>query len=77
VDELDNPTGIAVAKLAEQKGVTLVAYDRAIFQGSKTYYGGLGPGGQDGRLRRDQHGQGHLRARRRECLLRGRDLMIS
>ena len=38
VDELDNPTGIAVAKLAEQKGVTLIAYDRAIFQGTKTYY---------------------------------------
>jgi D-xylose transport system substrate-binding protein len=38
VDELDNPTGIAVAKLAEQKGVTLIAYDRAIFQGTSTYY---------------------------------------
>ena len=38
VDEIDNPTGVAVAKLAEQKGVTLIAYDRAIFQGSNTYY---------------------------------------
>jgi D-xylose transport system substrate-binding protein len=38
VDELDNPTGVAVAKLAESKGVTLIAYDRAIFQGSSTYY---------------------------------------
>jgi len=38
VDEIDNPTGVAVAKLAESKGVTLIAYDRAIFQGSSTYY---------------------------------------
>jgi D-xylose transport system substrate-binding protein len=29
---------VAVAKLAEQKGVTLIAYDRAIFQGTNTYY---------------------------------------
>ena len=35
---LDGPTGIAIAKLADQKGVTLIAYDRAIFEGSKTYY---------------------------------------
>jgi len=35
---LDGPTGVAVAKLAQQKGVTLIAYDRAIFQGNKTYY---------------------------------------
>jgi D-xylose transport system substrate-binding protein len=35
---LDGPTGVAVAKLAQSKGVTLIAYDRAIFQGSKTYY---------------------------------------
>ena len=35
---LDGPTGVAVAKLAEQKGVTLIAYDRAIFEGTKTYY---------------------------------------
>jgi D-xylose transport system substrate-binding protein len=38
VDPLDAPTGVAVAKLAEQKGVTLIAYDRAIFQGTNTYY---------------------------------------
>ena len=35
---LDGPTGVAIAKLAEQKGVTLIAYDRAIFEGSSTYY---------------------------------------
>ena len=35
---LDGPTGVAVAKLAEQKGVTLIAYDRASFEGTKTYY---------------------------------------
>ena len=35
---LDGPTGVAIAKLAESKGVTLIAYDRAIFQGSNTYY---------------------------------------
>ena len=35
---LDGPTGVAIAKLAEQKGVTLIAYDRAIFQGTNTYY---------------------------------------
>src|SRR5262249_2930083 len=32
------PTGVAIAKLAESKGVTLISYDRATFQGSKTYY---------------------------------------
>jgi len=35
---LDGPTGVAIAKLAQQKGVTLIAYDRAIFQGTSTYY---------------------------------------
>ena len=35
---LDGPSGIAVAQLAASKGVTLIAYDRAIFQGKKTYY---------------------------------------
>ena len=35
---LDGPTGVAIAKLAESKGVILIAYDRAIFQGSATYY---------------------------------------
>jgi D-xylose transport system substrate-binding protein len=38
VDPLDGPTGEAIAKLAQSKGVTLVAYDRAIFAGNKTYY---------------------------------------
>lgn len=35
---LDGPTGVAIAKLAEQKGVILISYDRATFEGSKTYY---------------------------------------
>jgi D-xylose transport system substrate-binding protein len=35
---LDGPTGKAIAQLASSKGVTLVSYDRATFQGSKTYY---------------------------------------
>jgi D-xylose transport system substrate-binding protein len=35
---LDGPTGVAIAKLAQQKGVTLIAYDRAIFEGTTTYY---------------------------------------
>jgi D-xylose transport system substrate-binding protein len=35
---LDGPTGVAIAKLAEQKGVTLISYDRATFEGAKTYY---------------------------------------
>jgi len=35
---LDGPTGIAIAKLAESKGVTMISYDRATFEGSKTYY---------------------------------------
>ena len=35
---LDGPTGVAIAKLAESKGVTLISYDRATFQGSDTYY---------------------------------------
>jgi D-xylose transport system substrate-binding protein len=38
MDPLDGPTGVAIAKLAESKGVTLISYDRATFQGSKTYY---------------------------------------
>ena len=106
MDPLDGPTGVAIAQLAESKGVTLISYDRATFQGSNTYYvsfdnqlvgqligkgfkclrcllgdlqapglrperrrghrpqrhllchglqpGGLEPGGQDGRCRRDQ-----------------------
>jgi len=35
---LDGPTGVAIAQLAESKGVTLISYDRATFQGSDTYY---------------------------------------
>jgi len=38
VDPLDGPTGEAIAKLAQSKGVTMIAYDRAIFSGNKTYY---------------------------------------
>src|ERR1019366_1061652 len=38
MDPLDGPTGIAIAQLAESKGVTLISYDRATFQGSDTYY---------------------------------------
>src|SRR5215469_13884161 len=38
MDPLDGPTGQAIAKLAESKGVTMISYDRATFQGSKTYY---------------------------------------
>src|SRR5262250_1252259 len=34
MDPLDGPTGVAIAKLAESKGVTLISYDRATFQGS-------------------------------------------
>ncbi len=36
---LDGPTGLAIAQLAQQKGVTLISYDRATFPPSgKTYY---------------------------------------
>jgi D-xylose transport system substrate-binding protein len=38
MDPLDAPTGVAIAKLAESKGVTLISYDRATFQGTNTYY---------------------------------------
>ena len=38
MDPLDGPTGVAIAQLAESKGVTLISYDRATFQGSNTYY---------------------------------------
>jgi len=38
VDPLDGPTGEAIAKLAQSKGVILIAYYRAIFAGNKTYY---------------------------------------
>jgi D-xylose transport system substrate-binding protein len=38
VTPIDGPTGVAIAKLAESKGVILIAYDRAIYQGTNTYY---------------------------------------
>jgi len=38
MDPLDGPTGVAIAKLAESKGVIMISYDRATFQGSNTYY---------------------------------------
>jgi D-xylose transport system substrate-binding protein len=38
VDPLDGPTGVAIAQLAASKGVTLISYDRATFQGHNTYY---------------------------------------
>jgi D-xylose transport system substrate-binding protein len=38
MDPLDGPTGVAIAKLAQSKGVTLISYDRATFQGTSTYY---------------------------------------
>jgi len=38
MDPIDSPTGVAIAQLAESKGVTMISYDRATFQGSKTYY---------------------------------------
>jgi D-xylose transport system substrate-binding protein len=37
-DPLDGPTGSAIVQLANTKGVTVISYDRATFQGSKTYY---------------------------------------
>ena len=38
MDPLDGPTGVAIAQLAQSKGVTLISYDRATFQGTNTYY---------------------------------------
>ncbi len=38
MDPLDGPTGVAIAQLAQSHGVTMISYDRATFQGSKTYY---------------------------------------
>jgi D-xylose transport system substrate-binding protein len=38
MDPLDGPTGVAIAQLAESKGVKLISYDRATFQGHNTYY---------------------------------------
>src|SRR5215475_562396 len=36
MDPLDGPTGVAIAQLAQSKGVTLISYDRATFQGFQT-----------------------------------------
>src|SRR5207249_10553224 len=38
MDPLDGPTGVAIAKLATSKGVPLISYDRATFQGTKPHY---------------------------------------
>jgi D-xylose transport system substrate-binding protein len=38
VDPIDGPSGVAVAKLAQSKGVQLISYDRATFEGTNTYY---------------------------------------
>ena len=38
MDPLDGPTGVAIAQLAQSHGVTMISYDRATFQGTKTYY---------------------------------------
>ncbi len=38
MDPLDGPTGVTIAQKAEAAHVTLISYDRATFQGSKTYY---------------------------------------
>jgi D-xylose transport system substrate-binding protein len=38
MDPLDGPTGKAIAQLAQSKGVIMISYDRATFQGTKTYY---------------------------------------
>jgi D-xylose transport system substrate-binding protein len=38
VDPLDGPTGKQIQTLAAQAGIPMVSYDRATFQGDKTYY---------------------------------------
>ena len=38
VDPLDGPTGTQIQTLASAAGVQVIAYDRAIFQGTNTYY---------------------------------------
>jgi D-xylose transport system substrate-binding protein len=38
VDPLDGPTGKQIQALAAQAGIPMVSYDRATFQGDKTYY---------------------------------------
>jgi D-xylose transport system substrate-binding protein len=38
VDPLDGPTGKSIQAAAAAAGVTMISYDRATFQGTKTYY---------------------------------------
>jgi D-xylose transport system substrate-binding protein len=38
MDPNDGPVGVAIAQLAQSKGVTLISYDRATFSGKSTYY---------------------------------------
>jgi D-xylose transport system substrate-binding protein len=38
VDPLDGPTGKQIQTLADQAGIPMISYDRATFQGTKTYY---------------------------------------
>jgi D-xylose transport system substrate-binding protein len=38
VDPLDGPTGKQIQALADAAGVIMISYDRATFQGTKTYY---------------------------------------
>jgi D-xylose transport system substrate-binding protein len=38
VDPLDGPTGKSIQAAAAAAGVTMISYDRATFQGAKTYY---------------------------------------
>src|SRR5487761_569321 len=37
MDPIDNTVGAAIAQLASTKGVTLITYDRAVFQGTNYY----------------------------------------
>src|ERR1700739_3954551 len=38
MDPPDGPTCVGIAKLSQSKGVIMISYDRATFQGSNTYY---------------------------------------
>jgi D-xylose transport system substrate-binding protein len=38
VDPLDGPTGLQIQTLASTAGIPYISYDRATFQGTKTYY---------------------------------------
>jgi D-xylose transport system substrate-binding protein len=38
VDPLDGPTGLQIQSLAAAAGIPYISYDRATFQGAKTYY---------------------------------------